>query len=206
MFHRPLLALIFAVFAAATQAAGDPAKGKPIGSTLCAGCHGVDGQSPIPGYPHLAGQHPEYMAKQLRNFKAGDGKPALRKNDIMNGMVMTLSDDDMINIPAYFAAMTPKAGAARNGANLELGKRIWLGGLLDKGVPACSGCHGSAGHGLPVQYPRIANQSPDYTEAQLKAFRTGDRANDPEGMMRMIAEKLSDTEMRAVADYAATLQ
>lgn len=206
MFHRPILALILAVVAASTQAAGDPNKGKAIGSTLCAGCHGLEGQSPIPGYPHLGGQHQEYMTKQLRNFKAGDGKPALRKNDIMNGMVMTLSEEDMVNIPAYFAAMTSKAGAARSDANLALGKQIWLGGLAAKGVPACSGCHGSAGHGLPVQYPRIASQSADYTEAQLKAFRSGDRANDPERMMRMVAEKLSDAEMRAVADFAATLQ
>ena len=206
MFHRPLLALTLAVFAAATQAAGDPAKGKPIGSTLCAGCHGLDGQSLIPGYPHLAGQFPEYMAKQLRNFKASGDQPALRKNDIMNGMAMTLSDEDVVNISAYFAEMTPKASAARSGADLALGKKIWQGGLIDKGVPACAGCHGAAGHGLPVQYPRIANQSPDYTEAQLKLFRSGDRANDPERMMQMIAEKLNDAEMRAVADFAATLQ
>lgn len=206
MIHRPLLALILAVSAAASHAAGDPAKGAPIGSTLCAGCHGAEGQSPIPMYPHLAGQIEEYMTKQLKNFKATDGKPAVRKNDIMNGMVMTLSDEDMVNIPAYFAAKAAKAGAARADANIALGKSIWVGGIASKGVPACAGCHGAAGHGLPVQFPRIAGQNPDYTEAQLKAFRAGDRANDPEKMMRMVAEKLNDSEMRAVSDYAATLQ
>ena len=139
MFHRPLLALTLAVFAVATQAAGDPAKGKPIGSTLCAGCHGLDGQSLIPGYPHLAGQFPEYMAKQLRNFKAGGDQPALRKNDIMTGMAMTLSDEDVVNIAAYFAEMTPKASAARSGADLALGKKIWQGGPGQPPPPGQSG-------------------------------------------------------------------
>lgn len=206
MLHRPLVALCLAAAALSVNAAGDPAKGQPLGSTLCAGCHGADGTAIAPTFPNLAGQVPEYAVKQLRNFKAADGKPAARKNDIMNGMVMTLSDEDMLNLAAYFAAKPAKAATARAGANVELGQKIWRGGIAAKGVPACAGCHGAAGHGLPAQYPRLAGQYADYTEAQLKAFRGGERNNDPEAMMRMIAEKMNDGEMRAVADYAATLQ
>jgi cytochrome c553 len=207
MFHRPLLALTLSALAAfAAHAAGDPAKGQPLGSTLCAGCHGADGHSLIPGYPHLAAQVPQYMAKQLRDFKATAGKPAARKNDIMAGMVMALNDDDMQNLAAYFAAMPAKAGTPRAGADLELGKRIWEGGIMAKGVAACAGCHGPAGHGLPALYPGLAAQAPDYAEAQLKAFRASERANDPEATMRMIAERLNDAEIRAVSDYAASLR
>lgn len=206
MLHRPLVALCLAAAALSVNAAGDPAKGQPLGSTLCAGCHGADGTAIAPMFPNLAGQVPEYAVKQLRNFKAADGKPAARKNDIMNGMVMALSDEDMLNLAAYFAAKPAKAATARAGANVELGQKIWRGGIAAKGVPACAGCHGAAGHGLPAQYPRLAGQYADYTEAQLKAFRGGERNNDPEAMMRMIAEKMNDGEMRAVADYAATLQ
>jgi len=188
------------------KAKADPAKGKTIAETVCVACHGADGNSQVAANPILAGQVEEYLFKQLKNFKAADGKPAVRNNPIMGGMVAALSDDDMRNVAAWFASQKQKPAAAKDEQLIAAGQDLWRKGEFKKGVPACAGCHGPAGAGLPAQYPRLAGQFPEYTDAQLKAFRQGERANDPEKMMRTIAAKLSDAEMKAVAEFAAGLR
>ena len=189
-----------------TSAKADPAKGKIVAETICVACHGADGNSMTSANPHLAGQIEPYIYKQLSNFKATDGKPAARDNAIMAGMVAALTDEDMKNVAAWYASQKLKPEAAKDETKIELGKKLWRQGDFKKGIPACAGCHGPAGAGLPAQYPRLAGQFAEYTEAQLKAFRAGERANDPESMMRMIAGKLSDVEIKAVSDYAAGLR
>ena len=184
----------------------DPAKGKVIAETVCVACHGADGNSAASANPILAGQVPEYIAKQLHNFKSVDGKPAVRNNAIMAGMAAAVPDEEIANVAAWFASQKQKPATAKDEKLIALGKKIWRQGDFKKGVPACAGCHGPAGAGLPAQYPRLAGQFPEYTEAQLKAFRAEERSNDPEKMMRTIAAKLSDAEIKAVADYAAGLR
>ncbi len=188
------------------KAKADPAKGKVIAETVCIACHGADGNSMSAANPHLAGQVQDYIYKQLVNFKAVDGKPAARNNAIMAGMVAALSDEDMKNVAAWYAQQTLKPAVATQEALIARGKQLWRAGDAAKGIPACAGCHGPAGKGLPAQYPRLAGQFPEYTEAQLKSFRSGERANDPERMMRDIADRLSDSDIKAVAEYAAGLR
>ncbi|MBS1143536.1 MAG: cytochrome c4 [Proteobacteria bacterium] len=202
-----LLATSFVTHASEeAHAKADPAKGKAIAESICVACHGADGNSPTPANPNLAGQVEEYIAKQLRNFKPVGDKPALRNNPIMAGMAAPLSDDDIKNVSAWFASQKQKPAAAKDETQIALGQKIWRQGDFKKGIPACAGCHGPSGAGLPAQYPRLAGQFQEYTEAQLKAFRVDERANDPEKMMRMIAAKLSDAEIKAVAEYAAGLR
>lgn len=186
--------------------ATDPSKGQTIAGTMCIACHGADGNSQIPINPILAGQIKEYLYKQLSNFKAVDGKPAVRANPIMGGMVAGLSDEDMKSLAAWFASQPMKPAVAKDEKLVNAGKKLWRGGDLAKGIPACAGCHGAAGAGMPAQYPRLSGQFAEYTELQLKAFRLGERANDAEKVMRMIAEKMSDADIRAVAEYAAGLR
>lgn len=200
-----LLATSFTTYAS-EAAKADPAKGKTIAETVCVACHGADGNSLASVNPHLAGQVEDYIAKQLKNFKAVDGKPAARVNPIMNGMAAPLSDEDIKNVAAWYAQQKLKPAAAKDEKQIALGQKLWRQGDFQKGVPACSGCHGPAGAGLPAQFPRLSGQFPEYTEAQLKAFRQGERANDPEKMMRAIAIKLSDAEIKAVSEYAAGLR
>ena len=184
---------------------GDLAKAQPIVTQACAACHAVDGNSAIPANPNLAGQHPEYTYKQLRNFKSQGGKPAERSNGVMAGMVANLSDDDMKNLAVYFAAQKPKSQAARDAALAKQGESIYRGGIQAKGVAACASCHAPNGTGMPAQFPRVAGQHAEYTATQLTAFRAGQRANDPAQMMRMIAAKMSDQEIKAVSEYIAGL-
>jgi cytochrome c553 len=185
----------------------DVAAGKAIAAQVCAACHGADGNSTIAANPKLAGQHPEYLHKQLSNFKGKDGQAPERASAIMGGLVAGLSDADMRNVAAYYAGQTQTPDKAKgNRESIELGQKLWRGGDVSKGLPACAGCHGPAGAGLPAQYPRIAGQHADYTEAQLKAFRVAERANDPAKMMQMIAVKMTDVEIKAVADYVAGLR
>ncbi len=189
------------VFASMVHAAGgDPAKGQSL-AQVCAACHGVDGNSSLPVNPSLAGQHADYLIKQLKNFKSGE-----RKNPIMAPMVANLSDDDMKNIGAYFASQAPKGGGAKDAASVEAGRKVYRGGNLANGVAACAGCHSPNGAGIPAQYPRIAGQHADYTVAQLKAFRSGDRTNDPNNMMRAIAAKLTDHDIETLAQYVSGLK
>jgi cytochrome c553 len=191
-------------FAADEKAApkADAASGGKIATQVCAACHNPDGNSIISANPKLAGQHPEYLAKQLADIKAN----TTRKAAVMTGFASALSAADMRNVAAYYAEQKPKDGAARNAAAARLGEKIYRGGIADKGVAACAGCHGPAGAGIPAQYPRVAGQWAEYTKAQLVAFRAGERANDPNGMMRGVASRLSDKEIEAVSDYIAGLK
>jgi cytochrome c553 len=211
---RSLLSLLLAAAAFSVHASdaakvspkGDAARGEPIASTVCAACHGPDGNSPSSANPKLAGQHPEYLFKQMKNFKGGpDGKPE-RVNAIMNGMIAAFDENQMRDIAAYFGSKKQTGDVAKNRDTIEAGQKLYRSGDLSKGLPACAACHGPAGGGIPAQYPRIAGQFSDYTEAQLKSFRDGARANDPSKMMRMVAIKMTDVEIKAVADYIAGLR
>jgi len=203
-----LLAGLLAASGAVAQgvAGADPAKARPIVQQVCAACHANDGNSTQPANPVLAGQHADYTVKQLLNFKPQGGKPAERSNPVMAAMVATLAPDDMRNLAAYFGDQAPKPRAARDAALAKLGQAIYRGGILSKKVAACSACHGPNGAGMPAQFPRLAGQFPEYTAAQLRSFRAGERANDANGMMRAIADKLSDREIAAVAEYIAGLR
>ncbi|HEX4802797.1 MAG TPA: c-type cytochrome [Myxococcaceae bacterium] len=183
------------------EATADSAKGQSIASKVCSACHGADGNSPTPANPKLAGQIPEYIQKQLANFKPAAGKKPERESPVMGGMASGLSEQDIRDVAAYFSTQNTKPGTARHPETLEGGRRLWRGGDLSKGIPACAGCHGATGAGLPVQYPRLAGQYPEYIEAQLKAFRAGERRNDANKMMQSIASRMSDPEIRAIADY-----
>ena len=184
----------------------DPAKGKVIAETVCVACHGADGNSAISANPILAGQVEEYIAKQLKNFKSADGKPAARNNPIMAGMAAAVPDEEIPNVAAWFSSQKQKPATAKDEKLALEGQKIWRQGNFKKGTPACAGCHGPSGAGLPAQYPRLAGQYPEYTELQLKAFRAEERGNDAEKVMRTIAAKLSDAEIKAVAEYAAGLR
>jgi cytochrome c553 len=182
----------------------DAARGQQIASQVCAACHNADGNSTIPANPRLAQQHADYLYKQLRDYTPqGQGKPT-RENAVMTGFASQLSDADKRNVAAWFASQAAKPGFARNRDTLELGQRIWRAGLPEKAVPACAGCHGPAGSGIPVQYPRLAGQHAEYTETTLKAFRDGARHNN--ATMQQIAGRLTESEMRAVADFAQGLR
>ncbi len=177
----------------------DTAKGEALVTQVCGACHTADGSRGAPANPILAGQHPEYLAKQLEEFKSGK-----RKNAIMNGFAATLSEADMKNVGAFYASKQAKPGFAKDKALVGLGERIYRAGIVDRAVPACAGCHTPTGAGIPSQYPRLAGQHADYTEAQLVAFRGGVRNNN--APMVAIAAKLSDKEIKAVADYMAGLR
>jgi cytochrome c553 len=198
----------FAAEAAAKKEApkADPAKGQVIATQVCVACHGADGNSVAPANPKIAGQFPEYLLKQLTNFKPQGAKKAERENPIMAGMVANLSPDDMKNLAAYFAGQKLKPAAAKDSKLASAGQKLWRGGNLATGVAACAGCHGPDGSGIPAMYPRIAGQYSEYIEAQLKAFQSGLRANDPGGMMRGVAARMTEGEMKAVAEYAAGLR
>ena len=170
--------------------------------TVCAACHGADGNAVIAANPKLAGQHPAYLVKQLTEFKSGK-----RANAVMGGttgIASKLSEQEMKDLAAYFAAKKPALGKAKaNGAG-SLGEKIYRGGIAATQVPACAACHGANGAGIPNQFPRLSGQHAEYTVAQLRAFRLGERANAP--MMMQIAAKMTDAEMQAVADYAQGLR
>ena len=185
---------------------GDAAKGQEIAGKVCAACHGPDGNSPLAANPSLAGQHAEYIVKQLSNFKSKDGKPAERNNAVMAGMAAPLSDDDMKNVAAYYASQTARPRSARDPELVKLGQLIYRGGIAAKNVAACASCHSPNGAGMPAQFPRVGGQHAEYTAAQLKAFRAGDRKNDPNSMMRTVSAKLSAREMAAVSEYIAGLR
>lgn len=184
---------------AAAPAKPDLAKGGTIASQVCAACHTADGSRGSPANPILAGQHPEYLAKQLHEFKSGK-----RKNAIMQGMAAPLSEDDIRNVSAFYASKTAKPGFAKNKDTVALGEKIYRGGIADRSIPACAGCHGPAGSGMPAQYPRLGGQHGDYVEAQMVAFRSGARANSTQ--MIAIAAKMNDKEIKAVSDYIAGLR
>jgi cytochrome c553 len=184
----------------------DLAKAQQIVTQVCAACHGADGNSVSPANPNLAGQQAEYISVQLAHFKDGT-----RSNPIMAGMAATLSPEDMKSLGAYFAQQNPKGLAAKDPALIATGQKLFRGGNAATGVPACAACHTPTGVGIPVRYPRISGQYADYTFAQLQAFKASQRGMDKDGkdvngrVMAQIAARMSETEMRAVADYAAGL-
>lgn len=223
---KPLASLLMAALLAATafptlaqqpEAAPAPAAAQPApaapkapakpdltqGSTkftaVCAACHGADGNSGIPANPKLAQQHPEYLVKQLQEFKTG-----ARPSPIMQAFAAQLSEADMKNISYWAGAQKAKPGFAKDKELVALGERIYRGGIGERQVAACAGCHSPNGAGVPSQYPRLSGQHADYTSAQLKAFRDGPRKNSPQ--MAQIAARLNDREIRAVADYIAGLR
>ena len=181
----------------AAKAAPDLVKGQ-ASAAICVSCHTMDGSRGSPTYPILQGQHPEYLAKQLAEFKSGK-----RANAIMTGMAAALSEDDMRNVAAFYASKTAKPGFAKNAATVALGEKIYRGGIADRQIPACAGCHSPNGAGMPAQYPRLGGQHADYTEAQLVAFRDGIRKNSAQ--MTGVAAKMNDAEIKAVSDYIAGL-
>ncbi len=196
-----IIALIVWVgFSAAAGAAGDPEAGKAKAAT-CAACHGADGNSTNPEWPKLAGQGARYLVLQTLAIKTGQG----RKNDLMAPMVSSLGEKDIQDIAAFLAAQTPSRGTAE-GDLVAQGARLYRGGNAKKRVPACMACHGPAGGGIAAAgFPRLAGQHAPYTITQLYAFRSGARSTDPNRVMRSIAEKLSDDEISAVAQYIAGL-
>jgi cytochrome c553 len=203
---RALVCGAAAAVITAQALAQDVAKAQSIATQVCAACHAADGNSTAPANPKIAGQIPEYLNKQLLDFKAHGGKKPARESPIMMGMVANLSEADMKGLAAFYGGQKLKPAAASDKNLVAAGQRLWRGGNAATGVPACAGCHGPAGAGMPAQYPRIAGQYADYVAAQLKAFKEGGRANDPNGMMRGVAARLTDREIRAVAEYAAGLR
>jgi cytochrome c553 len=206
-----LLALVAGMLAPALALAqalpkADPSRAQQLVDQICASCHAADGNSTLSVNPVLAGQHADYILKQLMNFRSLDGKPAERLNAVMAGMVASLSAGDMRNLAAYFESQKRKPRVARDPELARLGQAIYRGGILARNVAACTACHGPNGTGMPAQFPRLAGQFPEYTTAQLRAFRSGERANDPNRMMRAVAEKLSDREIAALAEYIAGLR
>ena len=177
----------------------DPAKGAAISAAVCSACHTNDGSRGSPANPILQGQHPDYLVKQLTEFKSGK-----RESPIMRGIASTLSDADMKNVAAFYASKQAKPGFAKNKDLATLGEKIYRGGVADRAIPACTACHGPSGAGIPSQYPRLSGQHADYAEAQLVAFRSGARHNNP--VMTAVAAKLNDRELKALADYVAGLR
>jgi len=193
--------------AAVSGAKPDLAKGEALYTNgdmgrnilACVSCHGAAGNSTITANPRLAGQHAAYLSKQLHDFRSSS-----RANPIMSPLAKALSEQDIVNLVAYLSAQQPKPGAARDKDSVELGKHIWRGGIAAKNVPACAGCHSPNGAGIPAQYPRLAGQHQDYTVTELSNFRSGARSNS--APMTTIAERLSDKEIKAIADYVAGLK
>ena len=197
-----LVAPVFSAHAnepAAKAAKPDMAKGEATFTAVCASCHGADGNSGSPANPKLAQQHPDYIVKQLQEFKSGK-----RANAIMSGMVAALSDNDMKNIAAWVGSKQAKPGFAKDKELVTLGERIYRGGIADRQVPACAGCHAPNGAGIPAQYPRLSGQHAEYAVAQLTSFRDGGRKNSLQ--MTQVAAKMNDREIKAVSDYIAGLR
>jgi cytochrome c553 len=210
--NRLLLAAALAwpaLAAAQAPAAAKPDLGRAsqIVNEVCAACHGTDGNSAAPVNPNLAGQHADYITLQLAHFKVG-----IRQNPVMQGMTASLTPEEMRALGVYYSQQKPKGLAAKDATAVRTGQQVWRGGDATSGVPACASCHSPNGAGVPKNYPRIAGQFADYTYAQLKAFKAGERGLDKDGkdvngrIMQAIAHNLSDQQMKAVADYAAGLR
>jgi cytochrome c553 len=183
---------------------GDAAKGKSIAAEVCAPCHNADGNSTIPTNPKLAGQSAAYLVKQLADLVKPATDKTARENPVMGAIASSLAAGDRLDVAAWFASQSPWAPAGAAGQDLHTGQRLYRAGIPEKAVPACAGCHGPAGNGLPNLYPRIGGQHGDYVEAQLRAFRDGSRHNNE--AMGQIAFRLSDPEIKALSDYVAALR
>lgn len=198
-----MLGLTASWWAMAAPPKGDPEKGKQIAAQVCLACHGVDGNGaePVnPEFPKLAGKQSEYLLKQLKDFKAGK-----RKNEIMASMVANLMPDDMANLSLYYAGQKAKPGVVKNPTLVALGKKIYMDGNPDAGVPACAGCHEADAFGDGF-FPHLAGQHAEYTLLQLKRFNTGERDNDKGLAMQSVTAKMTEQEMRSVAEYLAGVQ
>lgn len=174
-------------------------------SAMCAACHNADGNSLVPMYPKLAGQSATYLAKQLADFKAGamSGGSTGRNDPIMGGMVMALSEQDMADLAAYYAGQTVTAG---DGSTNEAGHKLYFGGDAERGITACVACHGVNGVGMAAAaFPSVAGQNMEYLKGQLEKFRTQTRANDNSAMMRNIAKKLNDEEIKNITQFMSSL-
>jgi cytochrome c553 len=196
------VALSFSAFAETAKSdvvKPDLAKGAAAYGQVCVACHAADGNSTTPVNPKLAMQHPEYLVKQLHEFKSGK-----RDNAVMKGFASSLSDDDMRNIAFWLADQKAKNGFAQEKDLVRLGERIYRGGIADRQIAACAGCHSPNGAGIPAQYPRLSGQHAEYTSTQLKAFRSGERSNSAQ--MTGVAAKMNDREIKAVSDYIAGLR
>lgn len=197
-----LIALVYAgsAVAAAPAPAAKPdlARGQQIATTVCAACHGANGVSTAPANPNLAGQVGDYIAAQLAAFKS-----KARPSPIMEGMAAGLTPEDMRAVGAYYQSQKPAEGMARDKALADRGQKIWRSGIKSIGVPACAGCHGAAGGGIPAQFPRLAGQHPELSLEWLKAYATGTR---PHAVMGPVAAKLSENDMKAVSEYMAGLR
>ena len=197
-----LMAVVYATLAQGAAPAPAPKpdleRGKQIAATVCAACHGMDGNSAAPANPILAGQHADYLAAQLAAYKSG-----ARANPIMAGMSAALSPEDIRSVSAWFSRQAAKPSSAKDKALALRGQQIWRGGIRQGNVPACAGCHGAAGAGIPIQYPRLAGQYADLTFGWLRAFATGSRVNP---VMSGIAVRMSEADMKAVSEYAAGLR
>ena len=197
-----LMASVYACAAVAAAPATGPKpdleRGKQLATSVCAACHGADGNSPVPANPVLAGQHAGYTANQLAAFKSG-----ARPSPIMQPMAAPLSPEDMLSVGAYYEQQQATQRAARDAALVKRGEQIWRGGLRNIGVPACAGCHGANGRGIPAQYPRLTGQHPDLVLGWLKAYATGARPNP---VMSPIASKLNENDRRAVTEYVTGLR
>jgi cytochrome c553 len=178
----------------------DKAKARAIVDRLCVACHGVDGNSPQPAHPKLAGLQPEYLLKQLRDYKKG-----ARKSEVMEPMVKELAEDDMASLAAYYAEQKPKPGEARDAKLLEAGRKLYNDGIPEVGLPSCSGCHYPDGMGTP-RFPRVAGQHAEYTYQQLKDFASGKRENDRGLAMQSVANRMNDQQMKAVSEYIAGMK
>lgn len=184
---------------AQAQVAGDAGAGQQKAAT-CAACHGTDGNSTNPIWPKLAGQHADYIVKQLQAFKSGD-----RTDPTMNGMAAPLSEQDMADLGAYFSSQTRSIESA-DAEQAAFGEKIYRGGIMEKGVAACMACHGPAGDGnAPANFPSLKGQQKAYVVKALEDFRTGKRTTDPNGMMRGVAQNMSQSDMEAVAEYISGL-
>jgi cytochrome c553 len=185
----------------------DLTKAQQTASQICAACHGADGNSSTSANPNLAGQHADYITLQLMHFKSG-----VRSNPVMQGMAAMLSDDDMRALGVYFSQQKPKGLTAKDAQLVKAAQKIYRGGDETTGLPACAGCHSPTGAGIPKNYPRVAGQYADYTYAQLRAFKNGERGADKAGkdgngrIMATIANRMTDDQMKAVADYMAGLR
>ncbi|MBZ0105822.1 MAG: cytochrome c4 [Sulfuricella denitrificans] len=205
--NRPVLAILAlsstcSAFAA-PPVAGDAKKGAAIASQVCFACHGADGNGitpPNPEYPKLAAKQPEYLLKQLKDFKTGK-----RKNDIMAGMVANLSPDDMTNLALHFSAQKNKPNVVKNPELLDFGKKFYAEGNPDLGVPACAGCHQPDAGGTST-YPHLAGQHASYVHLQLKRFASGERDNDRGLVMQSLALRMTEQEMKAVSEYITSLK
>ena len=184
---------------AAAPAKPDLAKAEATYNAVCVACHGVDGNSAVAANPKLAQQHPEYLVKQLQEYKSGK-----RNNAVMKGFASTLSDEDMRGMAYFLTAKKGKPGFAKDKELVALGERIYRGGIADRQVPACAACHSPNGAGMPAQYPRLGGQHAEYTAAQLTGFRDGIRKNNLQ--MSQVAAKMNDREIKAVSDYIAGLR